>query len=367
MLTRKTIIFILQSIMAGMSLALIVLLFNPEWLNSNTDNTATHTYRAAVARSAPAVVNVYASSYFQQQTHPLFQDPIFKRFFGKVPATPNQRRNNLGSGVIIRPEGYILTSAHLVRDADSISITLADGRNGTATLMGSDPGTDVAVLKTDMDALPSITIGDPTRMQTGDVVLAIGNPFDFGQTVTQGIISAMGRTRLGITSAENFIQTDAAINPGNSGGALVNVDGAMIGLNSAMISNTGGSQGIGLAVPVNIAIDVMDQIIARGSVERGWLGIEAQILSPIILEQADLGQTGVLIAGIYENGPAHNAGMMPGDIIVSIDDKPVTDPGQVIRMISDYQPGTRINVKIMRGWEEKTIEVTVNRRPNLLH
>lgn len=364
--SRKTIVFIAQSIMAGMSMALIILLINPHWLNRNLSTDVSLSYRDAVAKSAPAVVNVYASRYFQQQPHPLFQDPIFKRFFGEAPSVPNQRRDsNLGSGVIIRADGYILTSSHVVKDADEISITLADGRHGTAVLVGSDSATDLAVLKTDMQNLPSITIGDAGKLQTGDVVLAIGNPYDFGQTVTQGIVSAMGRSRLGISTIENFIQTDADINPGNSGGALINAEGAMIGINSAIISSTGGSQGIGLAVPVNIALKVMDQIVRLGQVERGWLGIEAQILSPDTIENAGLTQGGVLIAGIFENGPAHRAGIMPGDIILSIQDQPISDPQQAIRMISDIKPGTTVPVKILRGWDEMTVSMKVDRRPDL--
>lgn len=363
--SRKTIVFILQSIMAGMSMALVVLLFNPEWLTGDDNGSGTNTYRSAVARSAPAVVNVYATRYYQQQLHPLFQDPLFRQFFGEVPSATQQRRNEPGSGVIIRAEGYILTNHHLVRNADEFSITLADGRTSTATLVGSDPATDLAVLKTDMTDLPTIPIGNPGQMQTGDVVLAIGNPFDYGQTVTLGIISAMRRTRLGITAIENFIQTDAAINPGSSGGALINVDGEMIGLNSAIVSNTGGSQGIALAVPVDIAVEVMNQIIEKGSVERGWLGIEAQLLSPDTVENAELGQGGVLIAGVFENGPAHRAGIVPGDIILSINGKPLYDPRQTIRMISDLEPGTEVTVKVLRGWEEQTFRITVDRRPNL--
>ncbi len=365
--TRKTLVFIIQSVLAGMSIALVILLINPRWLGNGTDPARSLTYRDAVARSAPAVVNVYSSRYFQQRPHPLFQDPIFKRFFGESPQEPNQRRDsNLGSGVIIRPDGYILTSAHLVRFADEISITLADGRNGDASLVGLDTATDLAVLKTDMSDLPSIPIGDAGQIHTGDVVLAIGNPYDFGQTVTQGIISAMGRKRLGITTIENFIQTDADINPGNSGGALIDTSGAMIGINSAIISSSGGSQGIGLAVPVNIALEVMDQLILSGRIERGWLGIEAQILPPDMIKDSTLEQGGVLIGGIYENGPAHHAGVMPGDIVLSIEGQAVDSPRQAIRLISGIKPGTRVDVRILRGWEEMTLTMTVDSRPDLL-
>lgn len=352
--------------MAGMSLALVILLIKPQLLPNGNNSQTSLSYRDAVKKSAPAVVNVYASRYFEQRPHPLFQDPIFKRFFGEAPSVPNQRRDsNLGSGVIINNDGTILTSAHIVKQADEISITLADGRFGSATLIGMDTATDLAVLKTDMENLPAIPIGDIQALQTGDIVLAIGNPYDFGQTVTQGIVSAMGRSRLGITSIENFIQTDADINPGNSGGALINTDGEMIGLNSAIISSTGGSQGIGLAVPVNTALEVMNQIIQQGQVERGWLGIEAQILPPDTLKQAGLDQGGVMIAGVFENGPAHKAGLLPGDIILTIQDQIISDPQQAIRMISGFKPGTRVPVRILRGWDEMTLTMTVDRRPNL--
>ncbi len=363
--SRSTLLFVAQSIMAGMSIALVLLLLNPHWLG-NADEASTRTYRNAVSRSAPAVVNVYASRLFEQQPHPLFQDPVFRRFFGEIPVVPNQRRDtNLGSGVIVQANGYILTSAHVVRDADEINITLADGRNSTATLIGVDTATDIAVLKTDMPDLPVIPLGDVSRLHTGDVVLAIGNPYDFGQTVTQGIVSALGRSRLGISTIENFIQTDADINPGNSGGALINTDGEMIGLNSNIFSQTGGSQGIGFAAPIDIALNVMQQIINIGRIERGWLGIEAQILPPDAIEQADLSNGGVLIAGVFDNGPAHRAGILPGDIILSIQGEAITNPQQAIRMISAFQPGTRVKVRLLRGWDEMNVSMTVDQRPDL--
>ncbi|MEE8320818.1 MAG: trypsin-like peptidase domain-containing protein, partial [Gammaproteobacteria bacterium] len=322
-------------------------------------------YQAAVAVTAPAVVNVYASKVYQQTRHPLFQDPLFQRFFGEAPAMPEQRRsNNLGSGVIMNGEGYVLTNAHVILEADDIRVTLRDGRQTYARIVGIDPDTDLAVLQITMEDLPAIPIGDSSKLRTGDVVLAIGNPYDFGQTVTQGIVSATGRKRLGITTFEDFIQTDADINPGNSGGALITARGKLIGINTAIISNSGGSEGIGFATPIDQAIDIMQQIIVNGRVVRGWLGIEAQLLSPDIIEAIGLVHGGVLVAGVLQNGPAEEAGIIPGDIIISLGGKPATDPQQAIQLITELNPGTDIEVTLLRGWDQQTLRAKVAQRPS---
>ena len=379
---KKLLVFIFQSALVGLVAAVLILVLRPELLDSNSDGDAAGSipslpeagnsstagpasYHEAVQKAAPAVVNVLAVKIIPLQTNPLLQDPLLQEFFGAQSRDlPDSRRdNNYGSGVILNDQGYILTNMHLINEADEIQITLRDGRQTNATVIGTDPDTDLAVLRAELENLPTIETADSTSLHIGDVVLAIGNPYGFGQTVTQGIISATGRKRLGITTFEDFIQTDAAINPGNSGGALVNSSGELIGINTAIISNTGGSQGIGLATPVHIATNVMTQLIEDGHVTRGWLGIEAQIVPPGSIPP-DIAEGGVLIAGVMNNGPADNVGMQPGDIIISILDQPVTDPEQAIRQITSIDPGTTINVKVLRGWEVLEFKPKVAQRPS---
>ena len=319
-------------------------------------------YRDAIANVAPAVVNVYASQLVQRRINPLFQDPLFRRFFGD-PGPEQQRNSNLGSGVILNQSGYVLTNAHVIDKADTIQITLTDGRQIAAEVVGIDTETDLAVLRIELQNLPTAPIGDSTILKVGDVVLAIGNPYDFGQTVTQGIVSATGRKRLGISAIEDFIQTDAAINPGNSGGALITATGELIGINTAIFSNSGGSQGIGFAIPINLAMDVMQQIIDNGFVVRGWLGIEAQVVPGDIVEAANLTQGGVLVSGVLMDGPAAKAGIKPGDILIKINNEPLYNPQQAIQMISQFRPGEIININILRGWDELAIHAQVSQRP----
>jgi serine protease DegS len=366
--------FLLQSIAVGLAIAFIMVYFFPEYLpGGSADSPATSirgnssqgpvSYQNAVSAATASVVNVYASTVRKQKTHPLFQDPLFQRFFGKPPAEI-RRDNNLGSGVLIGEQGYILTNAHVVKAADEILITLNDGRQIFASIEGMDEETDLAVLKIQLDKLPVLTIGDSKALRVGDVVLAIGNPYDFGQTVTQGIVSATGRKRLGITTFEDFIQTDADINPGNSGGALITATGALVGINTAIISSSGGSQGIGLAIPIHLALDVMRQLIEVGQVVRGWLGVEAQQLPMDIADAAGLTQGGVLIAGILQGGPADAAGIMPGDILLEIDNQQMANPQQLIHLISQYKPDTAINIRLLHGWQEKTLTAVVAQRPS---
>ncbi|MGH8120144.1 MAG: trypsin-like peptidase domain-containing protein, partial [Gammaproteobacteria bacterium] len=343
---NHTIRFILQSVVLGLIAAFIILLAWPDLSRRGADENAagsgrTGSYSKAVSRAAPAVVNVYASRVTQQQINPLFQDPLFQRFFGLTQPAPNLRRDSsLGSGVIMNYTGYTLTNAHVIQGMDEFRITLNDGRQANATIIGIDMDTDLAVLKIDLDNLPVISIGNSDELEVGDVVLAIGNPYDFGQTVTQGIVSAKGRKSMGITTFEDFIQTDADINPGNSGGALITANGQLVGINTAIVSNTGGSQGIGLATPVNMALNVMDQLIINGHVIRGWLGIEVQILPADARREIGVQQGGVLVAGVLKNGPADQAGIVPGDIILKVADNLVTSPRQIIEMVSGITPGT---------------------------
>lgn len=366
--------FLFHSVLGGLAIAFVLMAVFPGLLSDSSEKqpavyssvtgplSGPVSYRDAIANVAPAVVNVYASQLVQRRINPLFQDPLFRRFFGD-PGPEQQRNSNLGSGVILNQSGYVLTNAHVIDKADTIQITLTDGRQIAAEVVGIDTETDLAVLRIELQNLPTAPIGDSTILKVGDVVLAIGNPYDFGQTVTQGIVSATGRKRLGISAIEDFIQTDAAINPGNSGGALITATGELIGINTAIFSNSGGSQGIGFAIPINLAMDVMQQIIDNGFVVRGWLGIEAQVVPGDIVEAANLTQGGVLVSGVLMDGPAAKAGIKPGDILIKINNEPLYNPQQAIQMISQFRPGEIININILRGWDELAIHAQVSQRP----
>ena len=366
--TPRFLKFFVQSVVVGLAVAFVLLYLFPSLYSTQIGNGETRdqegvvSYSEAVAAVAPAVVNVYATHIERRAIHPLFHDPLFRRFFG--PRVPSERRNNnLGSGVIMDQQGYLLTNAHVINNADEIQITLYDGRQSSAEIVGIDADTDLAVLKIDMDNLHVAPSSDSSRVKVGDVVLAIGNPYDFGQTVTQGIVSAKGRDRVGITTFENFIQTDADINPGNSGGALVSARGKLIGINTAIISNSGGSQGIGLAIPTNLALGVMRQIVEFGHVIRGWIGIEAQIVPQDIIDATGLDEGGILIVAVLNGSPADQAGIVPGDIMTRINDKPLFSPQYTINMISQVKPGARIEIELLRGWERETLIVQVAKRP----
>ena len=359
--------FFIQSVVAGLAGAFVLLYLYPGLYSAQNGNPAMQdqegvvSYSDAVNAVAPAVVNVYATQIERSTIHPLFQDPLFRRFFGQ--RLPAERRNNLGSGVVMDARGYLLTNAHVIRNADEILVTLYDGRQGSAEVVGMDVDTDLAVLKIAMADLQVAPTSDSSRVKVGDVVLAIGNPYDFGQTVTQGIVSATGRNRVGITTLVNYIQTDADINPGNSGGALVSAVGKLIGINTAIISSSGGSQGIGLAIPTNLALDVLQQIIEYGHVIRGWIGIEAQIVPQDIRDAAGLDESGILIAAVLNGSPAALAGVKPGDIMTSIDGNPLYDPRYTINMISRMKPGDRIEIELLRGWKTEKVEALVAERP----
>jgi len=295
--------------------------------------------------------------------HPLMDDPLLRHFFGDR-LDEKRAINSLGSGVIVSPQGYILTNSHMVREADEIEVSLADGRKATPRVVGDDPDTDLAVLKVDMKNLPAITFGRSEEANVGDVVLAIGNPYGFGQTVTMGIISALGRNHLGLNAFENFIQTDAAINPGNSGGALVDISGNLIGINSAIYTRTGASQGIGFAIPASVAKQVMEQIIKSGGVIRGWIGVEAQDMSKDLAESFKLPNTsGALIAGVMKSGPADKAGVKPGDILLAVEGKPVTDSLSMLNLIAAIPPGKPAAFTMMRNQTEVQLKITVGKRP----
>ncbi|PTR14856.1 serine protease DegQ [Nitrosospira sp. Nsp2] len=321
-------------------------------------------FSAAAQKAMPSVVNVFTSKEIKVSSHPLMEDPVFRRFFGDRFESQSRRASSLGSGVIVSPEGYILTNHHVIEAADEIKIALSDGREAKARVIGSDPETDLAVVKVDMQSLPAMTFGQSDNAQVGDIVLAIGNPFGVGQTVTMGIISALGRTHLGINTFENFIQTDAAINPGNSGGALVDVSGNLIGINTAIVSRTGGSLGIGFAITTSVAKQIMEQIIQTGGVVRGWIGVEVQDLTPELAESFKRPSTnGALIAGVLKGGPADQAGVKPGDIIVAVDGKPVIDSSGMLNLIAALEPGKAATITVVRNQAEKPIKINVGKRP----
>ncbi len=320
-------------------------------------------YHAAVQQAVPAVVSLTSKKIARAM--PRTVNPLFHYFFGEGDAMERPELSaSLGSGVIVSPEGYVLTNHHVVEGADEIEVTLADGRTAQAKVVGSDPETDVAVIKIGLSDLPAITFGKIENVRVGDVVLAIGNPFDVGQTVTMGIVSALGRNHLGINTFENFIQTDAAINPGNSGGALIDSRGRLLGINTAIFSRSGGSLGIGFAIPVSTAKQIMDEIIARGSVTRGWIGIDPQDITPELAESFDLTEKkGTLVAGVVRGTPADQAGVRPGDILLEVDGHPVNDTTTLLNAISQLKPNTVTVLTIVRKRQKMIINVVVGKRP----
>lgn len=333
-------------------------------------NLSPGSYHDAVKRSAPAVVNIFTSKISAKpktrkgnKQNP--SDPLFKFFFGDQPPD-EEPSSSLGSGVLVSPEGIILTNHHVINDADEIDVALSDGRKVKAKIIGSDPETDIAVLKIEAKQLPSpITLGRIESVHIGDVVLAIGNPFGVGQTVTSGIVSAMGRDHVGINTFENFIQTDAAINPGNSGGALIDTRGNLIGINTAIYSNNGGSMGIGFAIPINLAKQIMESIISHGSVTRGWIGVEPQNLSKELVASMGVAPKtqGVLLSGVLEGGPADRAGAKPGDILTSVNGQPIKDVRELLSKVSEIKPGTQIAISALRKNKELEFNVQIGKRP----
>ncbi|MES2832410.1 MAG: trypsin-like peptidase domain-containing protein [Pseudomonadota bacterium] len=322
------------------------------------------TYRLAANKAMPSVVNIFTSKESRQPRNPLMDDPLLRRFFGEQLRDQEEKQLSLGSGVIVSTEGYVLTNNHVVEAADEIEVALADGRKAVAKVVGTDPETDLAVVKIDLPNLPAITLGKIENASVGDVVLAIGNPFGVGQTVTMGIVSALGRNHLGINTFENFIQTDAAINPGNSGGALVDNNGNLLGINTAIYSRSGGSLGIGFAIPVTTVKNVMESIITSGQVVRGYIGVEPQDITPELAENFGLAaKTGTIIAGVVRGGPADRAGMRPGDILTAVDGKAVSDTTEMLNLIAQLVPGKKTKVTVLRKNQQAVLDVTVGTRP----
>ena len=379
---RPVLSYLAQAIVLGLAIAFLVTYFWPEIARHEGPTVEIHqaapaavkhpangpsSYAAAVDKASSAVVNINTAKVVTVRPHPFFDDPVFRQFFGGADdlITPRKRvETSLGSGVIMSEQGFILTNHHVIQGADAIQVSLQDGRMAQAKLVGSDPDTDVAVLKIDLKKLPVITLGHSDNLRVGDVVLAIGNPFGVGQTVTMGIVSATGRNKLGINTFENFIQTDAAINPGNSGGALVDAEGNLVGINTAMFSRSGGYQGIGFAIPTSLAEDVMKEILQHGRPVRGWLGVEARAITPQIARALELDDAqGVVVVGVVRGGPAHRAGLQPGDVIVAIDGKKIAEAREALIAISNRKPGSRVKLEVLRNGKSLTLEATAIERP----
>ena len=372
---------ILWPIIAGILIALLVIREFPE-LTGRTrgielnivDNSAIanqvslegpSSYATAVERAAPAVVNVYTTTIVETRAHPMARDPFFRNFFN-LPSEPRRKRmeSSLGSGVIVSANGYILTNHHVIAGADDIVVELKDGRVSQASVVGTDLDTDIAVLKIELNNLPKLILTtSPGRV--GDLVFAIGNPFGVGQTVTMGILSATGRNQVGLANYEDFIQTDAAINPGNSGGALINVRGELIGINTAIFTRSGGSNGIGFAIPASIATDIMQELIDHGHVVRGWIGVETKLLTEDLARSFGVNKnTGVLISGVYRRGPAANADILPGDILTHMNDQKISDGRAAMNQVAGFDPGAKIVVRLLRNGQPIERIVLVGQRPH---
>jgi serine protease DegQ len=369
-----------QAVTLSVAALFVVQTLKPEWLDSRiaapvgivavkeaapaVDNRKVASYNDAATKALPAVVHIYTTQDVRSSRHPLANDPFWFHFFGDRNA-PTERRSGLGSGVVVSDDGYILTNYHVVEAADEIEVASNDGRKFKAKVVGADPESDLAVVRVATDAkLPTITFASADSLRVGDVVLAIGNPFGVGQTVTSGIVSALGRTHLGINTFENFIQTDAAINPGNSGGALVDSNGFLVGINSAIYSQSGGSMGIGFAIPVSLARNIMEQIIKTGTVTRGWIGVEVQEITPELAESFGMPSTdGALIAGVMRGSPADKAGIRPGDVLLAIGGKKIVDAQNMLELIAALEPGKSGKITLRREGKERDVEAVIGKRP----
>ena len=334
------------------------------WTQAGLDEGSS-SYADAVAQASPAVVNIYTQKTLNRAYHPLLRSEVYRHFFNNSDDPLQQRMQSaLGSGVIISPDGYLLTNNHVIDGADEILVLLQDGRESKARLIGTDPDSDLAVLKIEMENLTAIRVGNPGSARIGDIVLAIGNPFGVGQTVTQGILSATGRYGLGINTYENYLQTDAAINPGNSGGALIDVHGNLLGINTAILDQTGSSVGIGFAIPSDMAVKAMEDLLNYGQVVRGWLGIEAQQLTPELAKAFNLGAPkGLIVTGIYRDSPAQTAGLRPGDIIQLINNTPVSDGRYSMNQIARGRPGDEVTIGIIRDGENLVLKAVLASKP----
>ncbi|MEK8088936.1 trypsin-like peptidase domain-containing protein [Thermithiobacillus plumbiphilus] len=387
MRSRLTSLFLTAGIM-GLAGAILIYLIKPDMLGElgellprervvfevaasadrqRSSSQSLLSFAQAVQLAAPAVVNIASTKVVAVDAHPFLRDPQLRRHFGdQVPSIPRQLlERSLGSGVLVSADGYILTNHHVVSAAQEIEVGLHDGRTAMGKLVGSDPESDIAVLKVDLEQLPHIVLGHSRDVKVGDLVLAIGNPFSVGQTVTMGIVSALGRSKLGINAFEDFIQTDAAINPGNSGGALVDTHGNLVGINTAIFSRQGGgSLGIGFAIPVDLAARVSKQLIEHGHVIRGWLGIGAQDLDAALSESFGLSSTeGALVTAVLPDSPAAQAGLQPGDIITAINGVKLHNAKDLLNQVADFKPGTRISLSFLHQGARIQKRVRVGLRP----
>lgn len=376
---RKHWLLFTQTVTIALALLFIIHTLKPELLPTAARNGVVTLYEnnapagalpatglsIAAKKAMPSVVNIFTSTTVKTPVNPFIDDPRFRFFFGDQNDAEPQSNSSLGSGVIVSPDGFILTNQHVVEAADQIEVALADGRKARAHVIGSDPETDLAVIKIDLPGkLPAVTFGHPETANVGDMVLAIGNPFGVGQTVTMGIISALKRNHLGLNTFESFIQTDAAINPGNSGGALVDINGNLIGVNSAIYSPNGGSLGIGFAIPASTAKKTMEQIIQNGSVTRGWIGAAIQELTPELIESFKLADAnGVLITEVIRNSPAEHAGIKTGDILISIDNNAINDWNSMLETVANLPPGNIVAVKVLRKGATIISQVKIGKRP----
>jgi serine protease DegS len=361
-------------ILLGLIIALLVILIKPQWFPSIAttplNNTTTQTfngpvsYATAVDRAAPAVVNIFTQRVVKQKKHALLDAPFLKRFFNNQDEPSERMQSSLGSGVIMNQAGYILTNHHVIAEADEIRVSLHDGREVEAKLVGSDSEIDLAILKINLPNLSHIQIAQSGPVKIGDVVLAIGNPFGVGQTVTMGIVSALGRNQLGLNTYEDYIQTDAAINPGNSGGALINAHGYLVGINAAIYSQSGGSQGIGFAIPADSAAQVLADITQFGKTIRGWMGIEVQEATPALLTNLGLPNAleGLIVTGLALNGPAQQSGLMIGDILTGLNSKDSFSAKAAMNQIAALRPGENISIDFIRsGRKQSTVAIAGTR------
>ena len=365
-----------QTVTVLVAVWFVLITLKPEWVQRPSWNTDLQVFEVApgaisptvsagslsfaAKKASPAVVSINTSQKAGLEKN---KDPWFRYFFGDQ---DDSAQTGLGSGVIVSPQGYILTNNHVVEAADEILVMLNDGRQTQAKVIGTDPETDLAVLKVNLDKLPVMVMNNSEQVQVGDIVLAIGNPFGVGQTVTSGIISALGRNQLGINTFENFIQTDAAINPGNSGGALVDVQGNLLGINTAIYSKSGGSMGIGFAIPVSIAKQVLEGIVKDGLVTRGWIGVEPTELTPELAQTFNVNrQEGVIITGVLQTGPAFKAGVRPGDMLLAVNEHKVQNVAELLEQVSLLKPGVDAQLKILRKEQEQVLSVTPLQRPKV--
>jgi Do/DeqQ family serine protease len=380
---KRTWLLFSQTVTILVAAYFVVATLQPQWLNKRSpmgavsvieapsssvpriagSASAVGSFAAAAKTASAAVVSINTSKAAVK--NPQMNDPWFRFFFGDQ--NPGEAQVGLGSGVIVSSSGYILTNNHVVEGADEIEVILNDTRKARAKVIGTDPDTDLAILKIELDKLPVIVLGNSDELQVGDPVLAIGNPFGVGQTVTGGIVSALGRNQLGINTFENFIQTDAAINPGNSGGALVDVNGNLLGINTAIYSRSGGSMGIGFAIPVSTAKQVLEGIVKDGQVTRGWIGVEPQELNAELIEAFKLRPEaakagGVIITGVLQNGPAAQGGIRPGDVITAVNGQPVSNVSQLLTAVAALKPGTPAPLTVLRGEGPVEIAVTPGKR-----